>query len=283
MKNTKLYIIILLVGIVAWAIITGNLPLKNDDTRTSKTTASVQPVKKAKAPDIAGLTNSINQITAQHSDLDTSIAITDLQTNKTYQYGDTAAYTAASINKLVTAMAYINKVEQGNATLSQYVGGEPAQTQIEKALVNSDNAAWESFYTSRQLSCAAHNEYAQSIGLTSYDCVSNVISASDVALLLTRLYKGELASKTHTDLILGYLKQANYREYIVSAVPNNLTVYHKVGYLTDRVHDGAIVTDSKDSYVLVIFTKATGTYNTPAAIKLFQDITKATTKTFLDK
>lgn len=284
MKTVKILVaVVVLVG-VAWVVISGNLPLKKDsDKSNANPSKTKEEVMKPKGPDIATLERSITQILAQHTDTEISVAITDLQTNKSYLYGETGAYTAASINKLVTALAYIQKVERGDATMSQYVGNATAQTQIQRSLVDSDNAAWESFYKTKQVSCMAHNTYAQSLGLTSYDCVQNTISAPDVASLLARLYKGELANKTHTDMLLNYLRQANYREYIVSAIPKDLTVYHKVGYLTDRVHDGAIITDGKNSYVLVIFTKTAGAYDTAAGIDIFQSITHITNKIFLDK
>lgn len=269
------------IGITGWAIATGTMPLK-EPTKKSAAAVAEKIVVKEKPLDEAALKAQLTSL-MQTSSFETSIAVIDLQTNKTYTFGEPAAYTAASINKLVTALAYIHKVEQGTATLSQYIGGDTAQNQIEKALVNSDNAAWESFYTTKQVSCAAHNAYAAEIGLTRYECKQNVISAPDTALLLQKLYQGKLANKTHTDMVLGYLRQANYREYIVSAVPQNLTVYHKVGYLTDRVHDAAIITDGKKSYVLAVFTKSTGSYDTPAGIRLFQDITRATNTLFFTR
>jgi beta-lactamase class A len=269
------------IGLAGWAVATGNVPLKEKAEKTVTQTAA-KVVKKEKPLDETALNARMDQIITD-SNFDTSIALVDLQTNKTYTYGDTAPYTAASINKLVTVLAYLHKVEQGDATLSQYVGSDTAQNQIQKALVNSDNAAWESFYISKQVSCSAHNAYAASIRLASYECVQNVISAPDAATMLTKLYQGKLLNKAHTDLVLGYMKQANYRQYIVSAVPDNLTVYHKVGYLTDRVHDGAIITNGKKSYVLVVFTKVTGAYDEQSGIKLFQSVTKATNKLFLNQ
>lgn len=274
-------VVIALIGVAGWAVATGNVPLKDQATKSANKAAE-KVTKREKPLDETALNTQMNELVAA-SPFKTSVSIFDLQTNKTYTYGDTAAYTAASINKLVTALAYIQKVEKGDATLEQYVGGDTAQNQIKKALVESDNAAWESFYTSKQVSCAAHNTYAQEIGLISYECKQNVISAPDTAQFLAKLYQGKLANKEHTDLILGYLKQANYREYIVSAVPSDLTVYHKVGYLTDRVHDGAIITDGKKVYVLAIFTKASGAYDQETGITLFQDITKATNSLFFSK
>lgn len=271
-------VIIIIIGATGWAAATGNLPFKNGAKETANKVAE-KAIPKEKTVDETALNTQMNELVTA-SPFDTSIAVIDLQTNKTYTYGDTAAYTAASINKLVTAAAYIHKVEQGTATLEQYVGGDTAENQIEKALVHSDNAAWESFYTSKQVSCSAHNTYAQEIGLTSYECKQNVISAPDTALFLQKLYQGKLANKEHTEMLLSYLKQANYREYIVSAVPSNLTVYHKVGYLNDRVHDSAIITDGKKAYVLAIFTKTSGVYDQTAGIKLFQDTAKTTNALF---
>jgi beta-lactamase class A len=281
MKFIISLIVVAVVGLTAWAVATGSVPMKKE-VKEAASNAAAQVSKKEKPIDEAVLNTQINKIITD-STFDTGIALVDLQTNKTYTYGDTAAYTAASINKLVTVLAYLHKVEQGNATLTQYVGGDTAQSQIEKALVDSDNAAWESFYTSKQVSCSTHNTYSAEIGLTSYECVKNVISAPDTALLLQKLYQGKLVNKTHTDLLLGYLKRANYREYIVSAVPSNLAVYHKVGYLTDRVHDGAIITNGKKAYVLVVFTKSVGSYDTASGIKLFQDTTKTTLSLFFNQ
>jgi hypothetical protein len=57
-------------------------------------------------------------------------------------------------------------------------------------------------------------------------------------------------------------------------------VYHKVGYLADRLHDAAIIKRGDRSYVLVIFSKASGNYNFTRGASLFGSITESTLKVF---
>ncbi len=250
-------------------------PNKQNQTDTIKAELQAKP-----SIDTSAMDSRIQAILAENADFDTSIVIHDLNTGKIYTYGESSAYVAASINKLVTAAAFMHKVELGEASLSAYQAGSTAQAQLERALVDSDHTAWESFYIGTP--CSQQNSYAQTIGLTTYDCKANELSAADTAVLLAKLYKGELLNKAHTDLLLSYLKRANYREYIVAAVPSGATVYHKAGYLQDRVHDAAIITDGEQTYVLAIFTKSySGTYDSAAGTALIHQITKATTETFL--
>lgn len=253
--------------------------MAKQDTATHNKPAE-KTAKKEPEIDTASMDARIKELVAANTNISAGVVVTDLDTNKTWRYGEESAYVAASVNKLVTVLAYLHKVEAGEASLDDYVGGLPAGAQIQKAIVNSDNVAWESFY--RGTPCTQHNAYAQSIGLTSYDCKANTISAPDVAALLAQLYKGELLNKSHTDLLLSYMKEANYQEYIVAAVPANATAYHKAGYLNDRAHDAAVITNGKHAYALVIFTKSVAaTYDSVTGTEFIHNITKATTDTFL--
>lgn len=76
------------------------------------------------------------------------------------------------------------------------------------------------------------------------------------------------------------MKQADNRNYIVALVPSTDTVYHKAGYLKDRVHDAAIIETGSEKYALVIFTKSSGQYDFTVGQELFGKITKASLATF---
>jgi hypothetical protein len=68
----------------------------------------------------------------------------------------------------------------------------------------------------------------------------------------------------------------------VASIPAGVKVYHKAGWLDDRVHDAAIIDNGKHPYVLVIFTKdISGDYNAAIGHKIYADITKTTTQLFL--
>jgi beta-lactamase class A len=264
-------------GAKAWQSMTAS---EEDSTSSSatktptvrKANASVYKVNEQPLADI-------QSVITQHSDLDISVAITDLQTGKTYNYGDNSAFTAASVGKLITTATFMNKVEKGTASLRQTVGGFTAQTEIQKMLVESDNTAWKNM--EEVVTLSAQQAYAESIGLTSYSATENTVSSADIALLLTKLSSGKLFNDSHTGLILSYMSQANYRGYIVAAIPDGVDVYHKVGLLEDRVHDAAIIKKGNRSYVLVVFTKAkSGSYDFSQAPSLFGTITTDSLQAF---
>jgi beta-lactamase class A len=229
--------------------------------------------------DTKKLQTAIDTLLAQYPEFDTSVAITDIQTGKSYQYGETANYKAASVTKLITATAYLRAVETGDASLDSTVGGSSAQDQIEKMIVDSDNTAWASL--NAVLANQGLQDYADSIRLTSYDATANTISTSDVALLLTKIYKGQLLNNIHTGLLLGYMKSAGLRDYIPAAITDGITVYHKAGWLEDRYNDAAILDDGQHQYALVIFSKSNSeTYYSQKGQALFHSITHIVTKTF---
>jgi len=234
--------------------------------------ASKYPVNSTALEDIQEVINKYSNT------MDISVAVTDLQTGKSYHYGDTASFTAASVGKLVTVATFLHEVDNGSATLDQSVGGTTAKEEIRAMLVDSDNTAWHNMEVAVTLD--AQQAYAETIGLTSYSATENTMSSDDVAKLLTKLAEGKLFADQYTQLMLGYMQQANYRGYIVAAIPDGVTVYHKVGLLEDRVHDAAIIKKGDRSYALVVFSKTSGAYDFSKAAPLFSSITKDTLQAF---
>jgi beta-lactamase class A len=115
--------------------------------------------------------------------------------------------------------------------------------------------------------------YANSVGLSSFQSVANTVTSNDMATLLEQLYEGQLLNSINTQLLLSYMKQANYRQYIVPAVPSDDTIYHKVGLYEDNVDDEAIIVNGKKAFAIVIFTNGNGIYNWPARAQMMQQIT----------
>jgi beta-lactamase class A len=224
--------------------------------------------------------DDVNAIISAHPEFDTGVAVQDLNSGKTYTYGENQPYIAASVSKVLTATLYLHEVEQDEASLSDQVGNATAQYQIQQLIENSDNDAWQALND-----LLGHDElkaYADQIGLDNYDPDENTLTVDTIATLYGKLYKNELLNKSDTKLLLSYMKNANETEFISASVPDSVTVYHKAGWLDDRIHDAAIIDNGKHPYVLVIFTKAqNGTYDTTVGQQVFTDITKATTKQFL--
>lgn len=248
----------------------------------SATMNSENPENQAEEPkyqvDKTGLDEALNAI-IESSPMEVSIAITDLTTGTKYQYGETVPYTAASVTKLLTAAMYLHEVEQDTVTLQEVVGGKPARTQLEQLIVNSDNAAWDALVI--KLRWAGLTAYAKQIGITSFDPASNVITAEDMTLLLTGIYKQELLNEEHTHLLLGFMERAGEHEHVPPITTPGITAYHKAGWLTDRVHDALIIKNDKYAFAMSIFTKTDGVYDVPAGIDFFNRINTATIDMFL--
>jgi beta-lactamase class A len=280
MKKSALFvgtcIILAIVGVFGFGLWQNrNTTTSYASSSSAASSAGSQATYTVNQPSLDGIQSVINA----NTDLDISVSLTDLQTGKTYSYGDTASYDAASLIKLVTAAAYLHEVEQGDASLGDSIGGTTAQDELQLMIVDSDNDAWANMENAIGLD--QQQAYAESIGLTSYQVTDNIISSSDVALLLTKLASGKLLDDNDSQLLLGYMQQANYRDYIVAAIPSGVSVYHKVGILDDRLHDAAIIKKGSRSYVLVIMSKAdSGTYDYDQGAQLFGDITKDSLQAF---
>lgn len=242
---------------------------------TVEAVAEVRPKK----IDTTIMDAEINALIAQHPGLDIGVAVYDIKGEVPKQYGVEAPFMAASVSKIISATLYLRDVEQGKASLDAALGGKTAGTQLEEMIVRSDNAAWEHFnalLTHERLAA-----YGNEIGFSNYTPRGNTIVVSDVALLLKKLYKGELLNRQNTELLLSYMEHANKAEYIAQSIPAGVTVYHKAGWLSDRFHDAAIIDNDKHPYVLVIFTKSRTTSYPPDGNALISQITASTVKAFI--
>jgi beta-lactamase class A len=230
---------------------------------------------------LSAMGGQINQVIAQNSDIDISVSLIDLQDDQDENYGDPAPFTAASTTKVITALYFLNQVEAGNQSLTESVEGETAQYELQQMIVVSDDDAWNDLIN--LLGFSNIQVYAHSIGATSFtfNAGTNTLTSSNMASVLQRLWQGKLLDKFHTNLLLGYLKQANYRQYIVAAVPDSDTIYHKVGFYEDFVNDAAIISDGRSSVVEVIFTNGNGEYQWDERAELMQAITKIVLPVYL--
>ncbi|HET9721830.1 MAG TPA: serine hydrolase [Candidatus Saccharimonadales bacterium] len=226
------------------------------------------------------LASEVNSIIAAHPDMDIGVSIQDLNSGKTYHYGLSDPFVAASVAKVLSATMFLHEVEAGNYSLDENLSFGTAGYELKQMIEQSDNTAWDDINT--LLTHPALEAYADKIGLSNYDPDQNTLTVDDISLLLGKIYNGSLLNSAHTKLLLSYLQQADYRSYIPASIPAGVKVYHKAGWLVDRVHDAAIIDNGKHPYVLVIFTKDdSGTYDDTEGHQIFAAITGATTKLFL--
>jgi len=221
----------------------------------------------------AKLQIDINNITSKYSDTDISIAFKNSDFSQIQVYGKTTSYTGASTTKVITAVYYLSLVESGERTLDQYIEDHSAVWQIKQMINQSNNSSWHSL--NNNIGYENLENYANSIGLASFDLSENTITAKDEALLLEKLYTGKLINNKHSDLLLSYMQNTNYETLIPAALPDGVTVYHKYGLLNNNLHDISIIKNDDKVFYLTILTDSKSTINYTERTKLFHEIVNA--------
>lgn len=240
-------------------------------------TVEPEPVKQL---DFTAMNTTINQLIQETSSMDVGVSIIDIKGGQVMNYGEQSPFEAASTAKLLTAIAYLSDVEQGKATLDSPVGNRTAKAALEALIVDSDNAAWDAF-NNHVMTHAELASYANKIGFDGYDPDKNTVTPASLARLLNNLYERRLLNDDHTTLLLSYMQRAKEVEYITSIIPSGTKIYHKPGYLVDRVHDATIIDNGSRPYILVIFTKShTKSYDTTLGSSLFQKVGRASLSAF---
>ena len=271
----KPFIIMLLVA-VGGGMLATNIPASgNKNTGVPAVLAvSQQPPEELPKIDTLALQQKIDSIIAQHPNLQISVSFADIKTADSVNTGVQAPYIAASTSKLLAATLFLSEVQKGTYRIDENVGGAPAGSQLQLMIEKSDNASWSEFRD--LLGHTALEQFAKEIGMSNYRSEGNTGSPSDIAILLEKLYANKLLKKDYTELLLSYMQHASEGQYIPAAVPQDVKVYHKAGYLQDRAHDAAIIDNGKRPFVLVIFTKAnSGAYNFGLGTKIMHELTSA--------
>lgn len=223
---------------------------------------------------------SIEAVIAKYPRMDIGVSWIDIKTGEHGDFGVQDPFVAASTAKLLTAISFLHDVEQGSASLTQKVGNKSATDALEAMIVKSDNQSWHDF-NNEVMSHQELTDYADTIGFTGYDPDSNTVTPASLAKLLANLYQRRLLNDENTKLLLSYMEHAEEVEYFKEIAPDGVRVYHKPGYLQDRVHDAAIIDNNERPFVLVVFTKSrTGSYTVSSGADIFKTIGAAAYSSF---
>lgn len=269
-------------GVISVLVITKGMlnlhPQTPKDKSAPVTSDTQQDVPPKKIVDLSALPTSIQQITSQYP-YNTSVAVVDLNSGNKIQTGDDAPYVAASTTKLVTAALYLHKVEEGSASLTKNLSGKTAQTHLQLMINRSDNNSWHTL--NQYLGADELEAYARAHGLESYNATTNTVTSSDIAQLLAELYKRELINDANTKLLLSWMQNTSEERFIPPGVPTGMQAYHKSGYLTDRVHDVAVIDNGSTPFVIAIFSKSyTNSYDYTVGQKLYKELTSTVIQTY---
>ena len=97
-------------------------------------------------------------------------------------------------------------------------------------------------------------EYEDSCGMTQTSMKDNKTSASDMKILLSKIYDGEIANPALSSEMLDFLHGSDFEDRIPQDLPTGTKVYHKTGDETGKIHDVGIVDITDNTYYIGILT-----------------------------
>lgn len=222
---------------------------------------------------------TVNTVISDNPQIGFSVSIISSHGTGPLCFGSCQPQDAASTAKLITAAAYLHKVESGQAGLAYKINNQSAADELRLLINRSDDGAWQAF--NDRLGHPYLQDYAHNIGLYSYSAEDNTISSFDMARLLKLLWAGELLNSSHTKQLLSYMQHTNYEDFMPPAVLPGFNLYHKVGINGDQVNDAGTINSQSGNIFLSIFTNGHGIYNWEDRAALMQRITKAAEKAYL--
>lgn len=266
-----------------------NMVKPNDPPKDTQAVAQSQPKNNDDAPlvlgtkmaDTTNLKPQLEGVLKKYNSYDTGVSVIEVNSGISVQAGDNYPFVAASTTKILSAILFLNNVEAGQESLDTKIDGVTTKELLRKMIHDSDNDAWAKI--NEMLTKESLANYAKKQGISSYDSQKNTITSQDMALLLAKLYKGELINKPHRELLYSFMTRTSEERFIPSGITGQkVKFYHKAGYLNDRVHDVAIIDNGTSPYILVIYSKSysNAQYDYERGQKLFQEITAITQKTF---
>jgi beta-lactamase class A len=197
----------------------------------------------------------------------------DLKTGDTFGINENTILTAASLNKLpIVGLLYslaskkeINLEEPiviQREDIQDYGTGvlryeNPGQSYTLKYLAqltlqNSDNTA--AHVLEIRLGEDNVQAYATRIGMDSTDMIDNLTTPRDIGKFFELLYQDKVTSKPLTKELLGYMENTDIEDRIPKYLPKSLHVYHKTGDAIAMIHDGGIIDDGKNPFILVVMS-----------------------------
>jgi beta-lactamase class A len=261
-----LAVVLVIAGTIALAVARSEPPTGS----VAPTQPVAPPAPVAAAPE--SLQDSVDTILSEADQYRIGLALADVSGGAERTFGDADAFTAASTAKILTAAAYYHLVEKGEATLDEPMGDYDAAFQL-KAMVNdSNNDSWQLLMDA--VGYPQLIAYADSIGVT-YDPEKNLLTAADMALILKKLYAGELLNPDNTAQLLSYMQDTNDEDLIPAGSRAGIDVHHKYGELSGELHDAALLSYRGSTFALVIYTENPEGVADDGQAEVIRDLTRA--------
>ncbi len=205
------------------------------------------------SPTVEKTSGSLQAVIDSYPDYNVGVSLIDTKSQDQINVGYQSAFTAASTTKILTAVITLSEVEKGRLSLDKKFSGYPVSWHLRQLVNQSNSESWKTlnhYFGQKKM-----EKYAKSIGLDSYNYKNNLIKPSDEAILLSKLYTGKLVNKTHTSQLLDFMQDTNEESFIPAvADTQDITVYHKYGWLESNIHDVGILKTKDTSWVVAIYT-----------------------------
>ncbi len=216
-----------------------------------------------------------DEVNIESKKLSGTYAFSYIRLDDGFSFGlnDSVKMNAASLMKIPVLIAYFKSYEKGEVNLEeQYVlansdkqigsgslSGKPAGTKITyKELVylmgkESDNTAMK--IVSSKIGEEKIKAVIKEAGMINTDYSEWETTASDMAELFYKLYKGDLVSQKSKDMILDSITNTIYENVIPAGIDDNIKIAHKYGRELHIIHDAGIIF-GKEPYVLAVMSKS---------------------------
>lgn len=221
-----------------------------------------------------------------------SVYVRDFSSDFSAGIDENVIFTAASVNKIPILAVLYSDVQQKKTDLDtivtlqqddiqdygtgsmRYDGAGTTysiKTLAKLMMQKSDNTA---AYLLGNTIVGMDNIQAQidAWGLTQTDMVNNKTSNADMAILMKRIYEGNVANQALTKEMLAFFKDSDFENRLPALLPTDVSVYHKTGNGVGEIHDvGVIVSPTTTYYIGVLTSDVT---DEDAAVKLIAQISK---------
>jgi len=222
--------------------------------------------------DISEKKESVQKILSERA-ADFSVYYQDITTGESFGLDENKVLTAASLNKIyiVGYLYYLAGKEKINledtitvqkADIQDYGTGSlryngegnsyTLKALSEFALRQSDNTA--AFILAAKLERMNIQKFVDDLGLDATDIEKNRTSAKDVGVFFKMLHDKKITTAALTAEVLGYMTDTDFEDRLALFVKDKAHVYHKSADAVAMIHDGGIVDDGKNPFIIVVLS-----------------------------
>ncbi|MDO8657193.1 MAG: serine hydrolase [Candidatus Levybacteria bacterium] len=205
-----------------------------------------------------------------------SVYYVNYYSGNTFGINENQIYKAASVNKVPIIAVLYDLANQGKINLDDKIsiqendiqdygtgilryekprGVYSLRTLAKLTLEKSDNTA--AHIINGKIGTNIIQDTINNWGLKQTSMESNTTSLSDIYILFAKIYKNEIANISLTKEMLDFMKDTDFEDRLPSLLPDNVSIYHKIGDTIGGVHDVGIIEKGNTAFFLGVMTSDT--------------------------